>query len=407
MRIAFVTYAMNCGGMETFLLRLGGILQRAGHEVEFITTDQRGEWFGRITELGFRALHCGPDDPLEPVSAVARALRTGRTLVQGRYDLVFLNHSRYAQAALGMLPERTIAVPILHNSFEGIFTVGCANQRRCNVVVAPGPGVAERAAARLSGPPVTMIPYGVEIPTESQIGQRRQFELPVRMLFVGRLEQGQKGVLFLPDILRGCLDRGMQCVLEVVGDGPDRGRLEDRLAELNVDSHCRLSGRIDQPAGIYERFLDSHVLLFPSFFEGFPIVPLEAQACGCVPIATRLRGITDCSVEDGRTGLLVPPPPADVRAFVDAIARLYSEPSRWTAMSAEAHAIVKRRFSVDAMGRAYLDLIADLERGKYARPRSRSIVPIDLSLFSWRECLPAPVRRIKRGAAAALRLVRA
>jgi glycosyltransferase involved in cell wall biosynthesis len=400
MRIALVTYAMNCGGMETFLLRLASVLQRAGHEVDFITTEHRGEWFDRVSDLGFRALHYGPDNPTDPVSALALAIRTGRRLARGRYDVVFLNHARYAQAALGMLSERTVAVPILHNTFEGIFTVGCANQRRCNVVVAPGPSVAERAAARLSGPPVTIIPYGVEIPAESRVGRRRPFELPLRMLFVGRLEHGQKGILFLPDILKGCLDRGVQCSLEVVGDGPDRALLEQRLVDLKVDSHCRLSGRIDEPTAVYERFLDSHVLLLPSFFEGLPIVPLEAQACGCVPIASHLRGITDCSIEDGRSGILVRP--ADVDGFVRAVVTLCDEPSRWAAISAQAHDTAKRRFSVEAMGQAYLELIADLRHGKYPRPRSRRFAPIDLSLFSWRECLPAPVRKIKRGVAAVL-----
>jgi glycosyltransferase involved in cell wall biosynthesis len=386
-RVALVTYAMNCGGMETFLLRLGCFLQRAGHVVEVITTQERGAWFARAAQLGLGASHYGPEDPEEAVSALVLAFRIGRRLARGAYDIVFVNHARYAQAALGLLPERMAAVPILHNTFDGIFTVGCANQRNCNVIVAVGPRVAELARPRMSVASLVTIPYGVESPTDAAMRGRRAFELPLRILFVGRLENRQKGVLLLPDILKGCLDRGLRCVLEIVGDGPDRQRLEERLVEMKVDSHCRLSGRIDDPKVVYERFLDSHVLLFPSFFEGLPIVPLEAQACGCVPVASRLRGVTDHAIEDGHTGILVPP--ADIDAFVQGVTALHDNPSEWAATSQRAHVIAKTRFSVDAMGRGYLDLIANLREGRYARRRGRRFVPLDPSLFTWRESLGA------------------
>jgi hypothetical protein len=95
--------------------------------------------------------------------------------------------------------------------------------------------------------------------------------------------------------------------------------------------------------------------------------------------------------------------PGDINEFVGAVSTLCREPARWAAMSATAHSTAKRRFSVATMGAAYLELVTDLHRGRYPRPRSRRFAPVDLSLFSWRECLPGRVRRMKRGVSSMVR----
>ena len=83
-RIALVAYAMHCGGMESFLLRLGGYLRENGYEVELITTLERGEWFDRSAEVGVPAYHVpgyrrsGPLNPLQHTRRVSARLREGR-----------------------------------------------------------------------------------------------------------------------------------------------------------------------------------------------------------------------------------------------------------------------------------------------------------------------------------------
>jgi glycosyltransferase involved in cell wall biosynthesis len=393
-RIAFVTYAMYCGGMEAFLLRLARFLRQQGCEIEVITTIEPGEWFHRWEELHIPAEHvAGAQSPGFLVPPV-HSLRVAARLRQGNYDVILLNHARHAQASLARLSDDVIVIPILHNDTEEIYKVGCGNRDAWNVAVAVSPKVAKTARGRVQGRPVVEVSSGVDIPNRTLWQQRSGLRDHLELIFIGRLDHAQKGVLWLPDIYKACLDRGIDAALTIVGDGPDSPALQQRLSEYGLRERTRhLKGLT--PEGIYQLLLAAHILLMPSQFEGLPIALLESQACGCVPIVSRLPGITDTAVEDGKTGMLVRV--GDVSAFADAVAALRHDPARWSQMSSAAHARVSQRFSVEAMGASYLQLIHEAMNGRYPLPRSRRYQrPIHLGLFSWRDFLPRRLRRLGR-----------
>jgi glycosyltransferase involved in cell wall biosynthesis len=393
-RIAFVTYAMHCGGMETFILRLGTYLRQEGCEVELVTTIEPGEWFGRLAELNIRAHHVAGYSPSGPLTPYEHSLRVGTQLTAGEYDLIFLNHAKHAQAVLARLPESVVAIPILHNDVKDIYQVGCGNPDAWNAAVAVSPKVAASARERVPRRPVLEITSGVELPTPELWQRRQSFSRPLELIFIGRLDHAQKGVLWLPDIYQACLDRGVEARLTIVGDGPDAQALQDRLLRCHLHERTRhLRGLT--PEQVYGLLLQSHILLMPSYYEGLPIALLEALACGCVPVVTRLPGITDAAVKDGETGMLTPV--GDVAGYADAIATLYNDPARWSRMSSAAHESAGQRFSVDAMGRSYLGLIIEAVNGRYPLPLPRrNQHSFDLSVFSWRDFLPDRLRQLGR-----------
>jgi glycosyltransferase involved in cell wall biosynthesis len=393
-RVALVTYAMHCGGLEALLLRLGSYLRHQGCDVEIITTLQPGEWFGRVAELGMRASHVSGRSGPGVLTSLWHSRRVRSKLVAGRYDIVFLNHSRHAQACIGGLPDHVVVVPILHNDYEDIYRVGCASPDAWNVAVAVSPKVAETARRRAPRRPVLLVLSGVDLPDESLLAQRRSLEHPIRLIFVGRLDHTQKGVLWLPEILRRCLDRGLDTTLTIVGNGPDADRLQQSLEAPALGERSRLLREVP-PAEVYHLLTQSHVLLMPSQFEGLPIALLESLACGCVPVASLLPGITDAAVSNGETGLLVEP--GDIAGFADAVASLADSPERWERMSRACQERARQSFSTEAMGSSYLRLIDDARAGHYPLSRSRrSQLPLDLSLFSWRDSVPGPLRRLAR-----------
>jgi hypothetical protein len=117
-RIALVTYAMHCGGMESFLLRLARYLRQQDYDVELITTVEPGEWFGRIGELGIKAEHIPGYRHSGGLAPLQHSVRVSTRLARGKYDVIMLHHARHAQAALARLPENVIAIPVLHNDVE-------------------------------------------------------------------------------------------------------------------------------------------------------------------------------------------------------------------------------------------------------------------------------------------------
>jgi glycosyltransferase involved in cell wall biosynthesis len=393
-RVALVTYAMHCGGMEAFLLRLAPYLAKRGCTVEVITTVERGEWFGRFSRIGIQAEHVSGAGRPRVFAPLLHSLRVGSRIIRGNYDIVFLNHARHAQAVLARLPERVVAIPILHNDNPEIYDVGCANPDAWNVAVAVSQKVTTTARMRVPHRPVLHFPSGVDLPDAARWQTRKSAGPRLELLFVGRLEHGQKGVLYLPAIYRACLDRGLDAGLTIIGDGPDAAELHRQLAEAGLRDRARHFTGLT-PEQVYAVMLDSHILIMPSHYEGLPIALLESLACGCVPIVSRLPGITDTVLEDGMTGFLVNV--GDIAGFATAVAALHHDPVRWSQMSKAGHARAAAAFSVEAMGQRYLELIHDALQGRYPLPRPRKDQrALALGVFPWREFVPAPVRRLGR-----------
>ncbi len=131
------------------------------------------------------------------------------------------------------------------------------------------------------------------------------------------------------------------------GDGgfpAERGRLEAVAAELGVAERVMLLGERDDVPDLLEAF---DLAVLSSDFEGSPLSVMEYMAAGLPVVATAVGGVPDV-VEDGVTGVLVPP--QDPAALAAAIAALLRDPER--AAMGEAGAERRRRlFSVAATTR--------------------------------------------------------
>lgn len=365
-RVALVVYGLPGGGMEKMVLTLGAYLQANGLEVDVVTTEYRGAWFGRVAEAGLNPVH------VEGADSVRRAmlphyLAVGRRLAEGNYDAVLLNYARFAQASLGMLPDRTFRVSILHNDHPRVIGVGCANRNALDAVVAVGPRVAAAASALTGGRPVVTIPNGVEIPPADALAKRRPWEAPLRLACVGRIDHPQKGVLLLPGILRALDRAGIDFRLVVAGDGPDAPELASTLKTGPCAGRVELMGAVP-PEAVYPILLDTHFLLMPSFYEGLPLTLMEAMACGCVPVASRLAGITDTLVSEGVNGWLAEA--GDPDGFAAALSG-GADPERWGAMSRAAAETAGRGYSAALMCERYLELIRRGRAVEHPFPKTR------------------------------------
>lgn len=183
---------------------------------------------------------------------------------------------------------------------------------------------------------------------------------PLRILCVSRLVLG-KGLTLLFEAMAG-LDVDTELVL--VGDGPERSRLERRAGELGV--RVRFAGAVGQDE-IRRHYAEADVFCLPSFAEGVPVVLMEAMAMGLPVVATRISGIPEL-VDDGATGLLVPPARADELA--SALAELASDPGRREAMGAAARDAVVERYDLEANAPELAGLFSGRSRPAPSAPRA-------------------------------------
>ena len=123
------------------------------------------------------------------------------------------------------------------------------------------------------------------------------------------------------EIVRATRERGIDAVLCMVGDGPDRERLEQLAHDLGIARSTYFVGYQEDVAGYYRLF---DAFLLPSVNEGTPVSAIEALASGTPVVATRVGGVPDV-VRDGVDGFLVEP--GDTDAAAERLAELARDPA--------------------------------------------------------------------------------
>jgi glycosyltransferase involved in cell wall biosynthesis len=187
--------------------------------------------------------------------------------------------------------------------------------RRARLVLCPSTALAD-AAHELGARDVRVVPSGVDIPAEV-----REPDDPPHVLYVGRLSE-EKGI---PELLEATA----RIPRVIVGDGPLRNRIPEAIGfvpptELGL---------------YYER---AAVVVCPSRREGYGVVAREAMAYGRPVVASAVGGLAD-AIEDGVTGILVPP--RDRVALRTAIERLLSDTELRSRLGASAREQATKEFS--------------------------------------------------------------
>lgn len=142
-----------------------------------------------------------------------------------------------------------------------------------------------------------------------------------RFVCVGRL-CAEKGQLLLVDAAARLAPRWPELEITLVGDGPQRRAIEQRIAELGVARHVRIVGWQDG-AAVRAELLRSRAFVLPTFAEGLPVVVMEALALHRPVITTWVAAIPELVVP-GECGWLVPP--GSVDALVAALEAALSQP---------------------------------------------------------------------------------
>lgn len=167
------------------------------------------------------------------------------------------------------------------------------------------------------------------------------FPVAPRLVCIGRLSE-QKGHLLLLQAVHKLVSKGIDLQVTLMGDGPLRPAIEQRIQELDLHHVVELTGTVSQER-IYEELQRSRALVCPSFAEGLPVVLMESMARERPVIATYIAGIPEL-VKSG-TGWLVPA--GDVDALANTMEEvLASDPSTLAKMGVAARQRVLTRHDI-------------------------------------------------------------
>lgn len=241
-----------------------------------------------------------------------------------------------------------------------------------------------------------LIYNGADIDRYSPAGRSVSARTPLRLLFAGRLEDVQKNIMMVPQIVGALRGRIKHLTLHIAGSGPDEDRLRQALAPtsdfVRVIFHRGLS-----PDDLIELYRETDVFLLPSRFEGSPNALLEAMSCGCVPVVSRLAGCTDIIVREGRDGFLCRVD--DAHAYAARVAELDAHRDQLAQLSLAARDRIVTSFTqtqmVDKYVHLFRSLMAEPARTVAPLPLARYRVPYRLK-HNWRSLVPARMKKVIR-----------
>lgn len=194
---------------------------------------------------------------------------------------------------------------------------------------------------------IVAVPNGIPITHD-------QLPLPnaPTILGIGRLVEQKafhRAIATMPHVLRSRPDAH----LRIVGEGPERGRLEALVDELGLHDAVSLPGHIDR-ASMVDEFTAAQVVVAPSVHEGLPYALLEAAMFGRPIVGTDIGGISDV-VTDGRNGVLVAQDAvdADDTALASALLAVLDSDELAASFAAAGRQHVQQRLSLEACVRGY------------------------------------------------------
>lgn len=374
MHVVFISRAVfglhGYGGMERHVLELARHITRANVHVTIVTMPPTR------------------DEQWQEPGIDLKIVRAPRVPVRGIADRV-LNYPRWSQAAArvaaavpadlvhvqgaggygyAQLLERGVArAPMIVNpqgmeefkttrakraAYTPLHAAARYAAKYANALIAADALTVEDIPRYLQVSPerVVLIPNGIDVDAA-----RNWVSIDVQRLLVQRLQLTQRQPLLLSvGRLEG--NKGFDVMLEalariraflpskwlwlLVGEGPERATLQERIRKFQFRDHVRLLGNVDDIT-LHNLYELATLFVHPTLFEGSSLVTLEAMCHARPLVGTLVGGIPDKIVR-GQNGYLVPP--GDVQALADKILLALRDQNRLRAMGDFSYQIARERF---------------------------------------------------------------
>jgi glycosyltransferase involved in cell wall biosynthesis len=268
------------------------------------------------------------------------------------------------------LALRRLGIPLVstcHTWYDNDFLVSLYGKvdrfvlRKYSRIVAVSDEVKQRLfKAGVRGEKIRLVRNGIDLrPFDGAVPELREDSTPDRELIVGLIGRlsWEKGVdIFLQAAARVLVEfPGVRFV--VVGEGPDKDKLERLVDELDIRESVSMLGRRDDMPSVYAS-LD--VMVSSSRQEGLPMAILEGMASRLPLVATAV-GEVPTVVLDGCTGVLVPAEDADLLAA--GIVELLRDPEKRTRLGAAARRRIEEEYSAERMTADYLRVYGEAIAG--------------------------------------------
>ncbi|MFX1453244.1 MAG: glycosyltransferase family 4 protein [Promethearchaeota archaeon] len=182
----------------------------------------------------------------------------------------------------------------------------------------------------------------------------------ITLLYLGRLEKA-KGIHILLYSLKEILTQMSKVELIIAGEGPYERFLKELSQKLNIEKYVRFAGTVPFK-NIGELYLSADIVCIPSIWpEPLSRVAFEAMSLGKPIITTTVGGMSE-AIENGKTGLLIPP--NNQKELANAIIELITNKELRANIGKNGRNIVKKKFDIERSVENHIDLYQTIIKKK-------------------------------------------
>lgn len=367
-RVCHVSLTLGTGGRKRLLAGLARHHNREICQLEFLALADGGRFAEEIRDAGCDVLVLGEaaEEQIHKQQAVdrevsrsrlSRIVQMRRRFADRRYDIVH-THNIYPHL-YATVAARWAGVPVVINTRHGQ-RVGHGWKSRClfrlasrwvDRIVAVSDDAA-RLCVQVDGIPihkVTRIWNGIDTQAFAESAHRRE---PIAISVARLSPEKDFPTLLAAIVLAQRFVPNLR--LRIVGDGPERSRLQSLSERLGIADRVQFLG---ERTDVAQQLAEAGFFVTSSRSEGISLTLLEAMACGLPVVATDVGGNAEI-VGDAALGQLVPP--ANPKRLAEAIVELCGRVDQWPAMGSAARRSVAQRFDARRMVSDYEQLYEQL-----------------------------------------------
>lgn len=371
-KILHMVVSLEVGGTETQLVQVAKRLDPRLYDVRVGCLRAVGPLVGSLLQAGIQVLEFPTQGPVLSPRGFFQLFRLAQYIRKERIDVV---HSHDLWANLISVPAARLArAPIVITSQRNMAHLSWYTPFRrkivrlihllANHVVANSDAIKRLLAQDFRIPPerVHVLRNGVDFERIARARGDRLKLFPALsqkaklVIHVANMNSEVKGHAILIEAAKDVCTVVPEAAFILVGDGPLRSQLEEQVRRVGIWDHFTFLGRRKD---VPEILSCGDLFVLPSFAEGLPNSVLEASAAGLPIVATSVGGIPEI-IEDGATGLLIPP--ENPQALCAAILQLLKNPAFAAAVARAGKERVSSQFCFDIA-------LAGLKR-LYSRPSS-------------------------------------
>jgi glycosyltransferase involved in cell wall biosynthesis len=368
-KVFYFLDSLEVGGTETQAVELALRLPTSEYDVTMGCLRMKGPLLEKLkgTAVAVREFH--PAGGLDTPAGLYQLVRLAGYLRRERFDVVH-THDLWSNL-MGVLAARMAGVPAIISSrrdlahfdwYQGHRRTWLRRiQNLSGVVLANATPIRDALIAEDGFAPekLRVIHNGVDTEKFRRGRRDRERLFPgtqnqTLVVLVGNMHSDVKGHPWLIAAAPPVLQEFPQTRFVFAGDGDARPLFEEQVAKLGLQSSLKFLGR---RSDIPDVLASSDIAVLPSRAEGLPNAVLEYMAAGLPTIASRVGGNVEL-IEDGVTGLLVPP--EDSQALAAALLRLLRDPELSQRMATTGQKIAVENYSFERLIREVDALYTEL-----------------------------------------------